>query len=111
MGGRARDRHRGRQICLSFLQECQWIDGGMRNWLKGSTGETAGQTHQIPRGFTGRIGKPKIQIPNPKQIPRSQIPKPGIGSRVGTWSLEFIWILEFGISRTEWKTFDASALP
>jgi hypothetical protein len=70
-------------------------------------GQPTGQTHQIPRGFTGEIGKPKIQIPNPKQIPRSQMPKPGIGFRVGTWSLDLIWVLGFGISRTEWKTFDA----
>jgi len=55
-----------------------------------------GLTHQIPRGFMGQIEKPKIQNPNPKQIPRSQIPKPGICSRVGTWSLELVWDLDFG---------------
>jgi hypothetical protein len=42
------------------------------------------------------MGKPKIQIPKPKQIPRSQIPKPGICSRVGIWNLELIWSLGFG---------------
>jgi hypothetical protein len=59
-------------------------------------GVDPGRTHQIPRGFTGQIGKLKIQIPNPKQIPRSQIPKPGIGSHVGIWSLDLIWSLGFG---------------
>jgi hypothetical protein len=66
-----------------------------RGW-HGHVALSSGQTHQMPRGFTGQIGKPKIQIPNPKQIPRSQIPKPGIGSRVGTGSFEFIWVWDFG---------------
>jgi hypothetical protein len=63
-------------------------------------------------GDAAQIGKPKIQIPNPKQIPRSQIPKPGFAFALefGVWSLFEFWILDFGISRTEWKTFDASAL-
>jgi hypothetical protein len=52
--------------------------------------------------------KSKTQIPNKFQGLKFQ--NPGIGSRVATWSLEFIWVLDFGISRPEWKTFDASAL-
>jgi hypothetical protein len=46
------------------------------------------------------MGKPKIQIPKPKQIPRSQIPKPG--DWLPRWNLEFgvylgfgFWVLEF----------------
>jgi hypothetical protein len=58
------------------------------------------------------MGKPKIQIPNPKQIPRCQIPKPGglaPALELGFWSLFGFWVLGFGISHTKWKTFDASA--
>ena len=52
----------------------------------------------------GDRGRPNWFLENPKS--KSQIPNqfqglkfqnPEIGSRVGTWSLEFIWALNFGI--------------
>jgi hypothetical protein len=61
---------------------------------------------QIPIGFTGQMGKPKLQNPNSKQIPRSQIPKPrGLApaSELGVWSLFGIWDLDFGIFAHEMK--------
>jgi hypothetical protein len=58
------------------------------------------------------MGKPKIQIPNPKQIPRSQIPNRGFARTLefGVWSFFGFWILDFEISHMERKTFAASAL-
>jgi hypothetical protein len=57
----------------------------------------------------GQIGKSKIQIPNSKQIPRSQIPKPG--DWLPRWNLEFGVYLDFGFWNFAhgMETFDASA--
>jgi hypothetical protein len=42
-----------------------------------------------------RWENPKSKSQNPNKFQGLKFQNPGIGSRVGTWSLEFIWILEF----------------